>query len=151
MSIKEQIEKDLKVAMLAGDKVLVTTLRGLKSTILYAEVASSKREVGISEDETIALLQKEAKKRKESADLYRQGGNSASAEAEDMESKVIAKYLPAQLGEDEIKTIVAELAEKHEIDSLQQMGQLIGLVKQQAGGASDGAVIAKLVKEYLEK
>lgn len=151
MSIKEQIEKDLKVAMLSGDKVLVTTLRGLKSTILYAEVAGSKREVGISEDETIALLQKEAKKRRESADLYRQGGNSASAEAEDMESKVIAKYLPAQLGEDEIKTIVAELAEKHEIDSLQQMGQLIGLVKKQAGGASDGAVIAKLVKEYLEK
>jgi uncharacterized protein YqeY len=75
-STKQQIDADLKTAMLAGDKTLVTTLRGLKSAILYVEVAENAREKGLPEDAVVAILQKEAKKRQESADLYLQGGNT---------------------------------------------------------------------------
>lgn len=151
MSIKQQIEQDLKTAMLSGDKVLVTTLRGLKSAILYAEVGSSRREVGLSDDEVTQLLQKEAKKRLESALLYRQGGNQESAEAEKIEAEVIAKYLPAPMSDDELNEIVAKEASARGFESLQQMGQLIGAVKEKTAGAADGATIARLVKEYLEK
>lgn len=70
MTISEQIDADLKQAMLAGDKTLVTTLRGLKSVILYEEVAKGLRDTGLDDDAVITLFSKEAKKRQESADLY---------------------------------------------------------------------------------
>lgn len=73
--LKQKIEQDIKTAMLAGDKTLVMTLRGLKSAILYIEVAQGIRDTGLPDAEVIDLLAKEAKKRQESADLYKQGGN----------------------------------------------------------------------------
>ena len=82
MSIKATIEADIKTAMLAGEKERVTTLRGLKSSILYAEVAAGKRDEGLDEQTVTSLMQKEAKKRQESADLYIQGGNKERAESE---------------------------------------------------------------------
>ncbi len=82
MGLKQQIDADLKTAMLAGDKVLVTTLRGLKSVILNVEVAEGSRETGLADDKIISLLQKEAKKRQESADLYLQGGSVERQQAE---------------------------------------------------------------------
>ena len=65
MTIKEQISNDIKTAMLAGEKERVTTLRGIKSAILYAEVAKGARDTGLPEDEVVALLQKESKKRQD--------------------------------------------------------------------------------------
>src|ERR671929_50955 len=99
MSLKERIDQDLKQAMLAGDKTLVTTLRGLKSAILYAEVAKGSRDKGLSDEEVVEILTKEAKKRQESADMYSQGGSAEKAEAELTEKTVIEKYLPAQLSD----------------------------------------------------
>lgn len=149
MTIKELINKDLKSAMLAGEKDLVTTLRGLKSAILYAEVAAGSRGDGISEQEVITLFQKEAKKRQESAVLYRQGGNEEKALNEEKEKEIIEKYLPAQLSEEKIKEIIDNEAGKIADLNIQKMGQLIGAVKAITGGAADGALIAKLVKEKL--
>jgi uncharacterized protein YqeY len=151
MTIKQQIEADLKQAMLAGDKTLVTTLRGLKSAILYVEVAEGSRDSGLAEPTVIALLQKEAKKRQESAEIIHKGGNEEKATADVQEKVVIQKYLPTQLSEDEVKKLVTEQAEKLGIASPQQMGQLIGAVKQASSGAADGALIARLAKEYLAR
>lgn len=149
MNIKERLEADLKQAMLAGDKPLVTTLRGLKSAILYAEVASGDRETGIDEASMITLLQKEAKKRQESADLYIQGGNQTQADAELKEKTIIEQYLPAQLDEAEITKLVEEVIKETNASGMQAMGQVIGQVKQRAGGSADGATIARIVKEQL--
>jgi hypothetical protein len=151
MSIKDQINEDLKTAMLAGEKELVTTLRGLKSAILYAEVADGVREGGLDEQAEIALLQKEAKKRQESAEMYAQGGNDEKAAAEEAEKLIIQKYLPQQLTEAEVQQLVEEEAAKMPGVSIQQMGQLIGAVKKASNGAADGALIARLTKEYLSK
>ncbi len=149
--IKQQIEQDLKTALLAGEKDRVMTLRGLKSAILYAEVAEGAREQGISEEATIMLLAKEAKKRQESADLYRQGGDETRAEAELAEKKIIETYLPAQLSEDELKQVVEAAVVSTGATSIQQMGQVIAAVKKETQGAADGARIAQLVKERLEQ
>jgi len=149
MSLKQTIDQDLKTAMLAGDKVLVTTLRGLKSVILNEEIATGARDKGLDDDKIIILLAKEAKKRQESADLYEQGGNKEKATAELEEKTVIEKYLPQQLSEDEIKVMIDEVITGIGEVSQQQMGQIIGAVKQKTGPASDGAVIARLVKERL--
>lgn len=148
MGLKEQIEADLKTAMLAGEKTLVTTLRGLKSAILNVEVAKGARETGLPESEITDVLAKEAKKRQESADMYIQGSSQDRADAELQEKAVIEKYLPKRMTEDEIKQIIEEVTT--EIGATpQQMGQIIGTVKQRTAGSADGAVIARLVKEKL--
>lgn len=146
MTIKEQLIIDIKTAMLGGDKILTTTLRGLKSVILYAEVAKGSREEGLPEADIIDLFSKEAKKRQESADLFTQGGNAQKAAAELVEKKVIEKYLPQQLSDQELQTVVdAVVAELGGITQ-SQMGQAISKVRAQVGAAADGGRIAKAVK-----
>lgn len=149
--LKQQLEQDVKTALLAGDKDRVTTLRGLKSVILYAEVAKGSREEGLPDDEILALFAKEAKKRQESADLYRQGGNMQKANAELAEKAIIEEYLPAQLTDEELAQIVDEALAQFETLSPQIMGQVIGVVKQKTEGRADGSRIAQLVKERLTK
>ncbi len=149
MSIKEQIEQDIKQAMLSGNKTLVTTLRGLKSAILNAEVAKGARASGLPDTEIIDILAKEAKKRQESADMYNQGGRPESADAEMTEKQVIEKYLPAQLAESDISQLVSDVIAEQGASGMQAMGQVIGVVKQRTAGSADGAVIARIVKEKL--
>lgn len=148
MNIKQQIDQDLKSAMLAGEKTLVTTLRGLKGAILNAEIAQNARDTGLSNDQVMALLQKEAKKRQESADLYLQGNNTEKQQAELAEKLVIEKYLPEQLSEADVTKLVDEAVEAIGNDQ-KNMGQIIGQVRQKSGGNADGALIARLVKERL--
>lgn len=149
MSISKDIDADLKTAMLAGDKTLATTLRGLKSVILYEEVAKGVRDTGLEDEAVITLLSKEAKKRQESADLYVKGGNNEKAQQELTEKTIIEKYLPAQMSEEELIGIIEAVIESTGASSMQQMGQVIGAVKSKTGASADGALIAKIVKEKL--
>lgn len=149
MSIKEQIEIDLKQAMLARDKVLTETLRGVKSAILNVEVAENKRDVGLNDEEVTTILQKEAKKRQESAELFLQGGNTEKSEAEQQEKEVIEKYLPAQLTDEELSELIDTVIQETGAAGLQAMGQVIGQVKQRSNGQADGGRIATLVKDRL--
>ncbi len=151
MGIKATIDQDLKAAMLGGDKTLATTLRGLKAAILNVEIAEGKRDTGLSEDTVISLLQKEAKKRQESADLYEQGGSIEKRDAELSEKVIIEQYLPAQLSEAEITQLVDEAIQATGASGMQAMGQVIGAVKAKTGASADGAVIARLVKEKLSR
>ncbi len=146
MSLKQQIDADLKVAMLARDKVLTTTLRGLKSAILYAEVAQGNRDPGLDDEAIVQLFTKESKKRQESADLYIQGDNQERADAEMAEKQVISKYLPAQMSDQELEQIVDEVLAGLDIGDASAMGKAIGAVKQKVGAAADGARIANAVK-----
>lgn len=147
--LKQQLEKDLKSALLAGDKDRVTTLRGLKSVILYAEVAKGSREEGLPDEEILVLFAKEAKKRQESADLYVKGGNQEKADAELAEKLIIETYLPKQLSDDELAAIVDGVVKEFESPSPQLMGQIIAKVKQATEGRADGSRIAQFVKERL--
>lgn len=149
MDIKAQLETDLKTALLAGDKDTATTLRGLKGAILNVEIAQNARETGLSNDAVIDILAKEAKKRQESADLYIQGNDQTRADKELAEKAIIEKYLPAQLSDEELTSMVEAAIAETGASGPQAMGQVIGKVKAQAGGQADGGRIAKLVKEKL--
>jgi uncharacterized protein YqeY len=151
MTIKEQLDADVKQAMLAGDKTLVMTLRGLKSAILNVEVAEGIRESGLPDERVIDLFAKESKKRQESADLYKRGGDEARAQAELDEKTVIEKYLPQQLSDEELSGIIDEVIKTAGVSGPQAMGQVIGQVKGKTAGAADGARIAALVKERLSQ
>jgi len=147
--LEEKLEQDIKTALLAGDKQTATTLRGLKSALLYVKVAEGKRDSGLTDDEVITVLSKEAKKRQESADLYRQGGDEARAEAELNEKKLIENYLPAQLSEAEVAAAIDEIIASTGATDMKAMGQVIGATKVKLGATADGAIIARLVKEKL--
>jgi uncharacterized protein YqeY len=149
MTIKEHIDADIKKALLAGEKQLVTTLRGIKSALLYVEVAEGSRESGLSEEKVMQLLLKEAKKRQESADLYVKGGNSERAQQELDEKAVIEKYLPAQMSDEDIAKEVDVVLNSMPDATIKDMGRVIGAVKAKVGASADGSKVAELVKVRL--
>ncbi len=148
--IETQLEQDIKTAMLAGDKVRVLRLRTLKSAILSAKVANGTRNSVMPDDQVISIFSKEAKKRQESAELYKQGGNDFKAAEELAEKDLIDAYLPARLSEAEISVVVDEVISSTG-EHNPALGAIISQVKAKTGGAADGAVIARLVKEKLAK
>ncbi len=135
--------------MLAGDKQLTTTLRGLKSAVLYAEVAAGKRDQGLDDEAVIALFSKEAKKRQESADLYQKGEAPEKAAAELAEKQVIERYLPQQMDDDELADVVDQVIASQGASGMQAMGQVVAAVKQQVGARADGGRIAAAAKSKL--
>lgn len=147
-SLEQQIESDLKTAMLSHDSQTVNTLRMLKGALLNVKVATGKRDSGLSDEEVMTTLAKEAKKRQESADLYLQGNDQTRADQELAEKAIIEKYLPAQMSEAELAQLVDEAVAAVGADKT-KMGQIIGQVKAKAGAAADGSLIARLVKEKL--
>lgn len=149
MALEQQIDQDLKKALLNGEKLKVETLRGLKSVFLYAKVAAGTRGTDFTDEQLMPMLAKEAKKRQESIELYLQAGDEARAEKEQTEKAIIEDYLPKQLSEEELVLIVNEVMAQMDAEGMSAMGKVIAEVKQKTQGAADGALIAKLVKERL--
>jgi len=147
--LEQKLEQDLKTAMLAGDSERVMTLRNMKSALLNVKVASGKRETGLSDDEVLPILSKEAKKRQESADFYVQGGSQDRADKELSEKSIIEEYLPKQLSTEEITAIVEEVIAALGASGPSAMGQVMGQVKAKTGSTADGSIVAKIVKEKL--
>lgn len=149
MALKEQIQNDMKAALLGGNRFEGDVLRDLKAAILNEEVAQGAREAGLGDDKIEALIAKEVKKRKESIALYEANGRPELAEAEQKEIAVLEAYLPQQMSEDEIRDLAVAIITELGANSPQQMGQVIGAIKAKAGTAADGAVVARIVKELL--
>ena len=149
MALKQRIQDDLKAALLSGDRFAGETLRGLKAAILNEEVAQSKRDEGLEDSVIEQIIAKEVKKRNGAAALYDQNMRQDSAADERHEAEILMVYLPKQLSEAELKTVVdAKVQELGATDS-KMMGQVIGAVKKDVGNTADGGMIAKLVKEAL--
>ncbi len=149
MALKEQIQNDMKAALLGGDRFVGDTLRNLKAAILNEEVAQNKRDTGISDAEIEVIIVREVKKRNESITLYEQNGRPELAEEERKEAAVLSVYLPQQLSENEIRELAKTVIEAMENVGPSMMGQVIGGVKAKAGTSADGATIARVVKELL--
>lgn len=147
-SLKDQLNADLKTAMLARNSLAVEVIKGIKTAILYEEVAKGKREAGLSDAEIEQVLVREAKKRDESASLFDQGGNLDAADKERAEKKLIEAYLPAQLSDAELDAIVVSTLEEMG-DSLQP-GPAIGAVKARVGTKADGARVAAAVRKHVQ-
>jgi uncharacterized protein YqeY len=149
--LENKLEQDLKAALLAKDSQRVSVLRGLKSVLLNVKVAEGKRESGLGDDEILKIFAKEAKKRQESADLYKQGGDEGRAGAELAEKAIIEEYLPEQMSEEELSKLVDEAVAATGAKEQKDMGKVIGMVRGKAGAGADGAAIARLVKAKLQE
>jgi uncharacterized protein YqeY len=150
MALKEQINDDLKAALLGGDRFRSDVLRNLKAAILNEEVAKGARDEGLADADIEQVIVKEVKKRNESASLFRGAGREELADTELKEAEVLSAYLPKQLSEQEVKTVVEKQASDLGISDPSGMGQLIGAVKKELGSSADGATIAKVVKDFLK-
>lgn len=150
-SLKETIKSDLTAAMKAGDDTVKSTLRMALSAISNAEVAGDEA-VELNDDQVVKVLQSEAKKRAESAEVYEQNGRAEQAAKERAEAEVLAKYLPAAMSEDELRAVVAEEVAKAAAagqEGPKAMGGVVKAVRERVGSSADGSLIAQLVKAAL--
>lgn len=147
-SLKATLQHDLHNAMRAREQLKVDTLRMVLTGISNEEVSGvAARE--LSDAETLKVLAKEAKKRKESATAYRDADRPELAEREDAELVVLEAYLPEQLGDDELTAIVDRAVAQVGATSMAQMGQVMKVAQTEAAGRADGGALAAKVKARL--
>lgn len=149
--LAERIAREMKAALLGGNRFRGDVLRNFKAALLNEEVSLGKRDEGLSDAEVEKVLAREVKKRLESAKLYHDNGRDELAEPEEKEAAILQEFLPEQLSEDEIRNIVGGIIAGFDEVSMQQMGQVIGAVKAKVGTAADGALVAQIVKNMLSK
>lgn len=149
MSLANKIDQDLKSAMLARDAFRTGVLRDLKSAFLYEEVAKGKREEGLNDEEKMAVIAREVKKRDDAIVIYTGAGDKEREQKELAEREILASYLPKPLTDDELREIVKRVITAGGF-GVKDMGRAIGDVKKEVGAAADGGRIAMIVKENLK-
>jgi uncharacterized protein YqeY len=150
MSLEEKVMLDLKTAMLAKDEKALRGLRAIKSAIIYAKTAEG-ASGKIKEEDEVKLLQKLVKQRKDSLEIYEKQDREDLAVKEREEIEVIEKFLPKQMDEAELKTIISKIIEETGASSPADMGKVMGMANKQLAGKADGKTIAGIVKEMLNK
>ncbi len=146
--LQKKIEDDFKAAMKAKSPAY-PVISFLRAAIKQTEVDSRKE---LTEEDVVAILRSQIKKRKESIEEYTKGGRPELADKEMLEMKVLEGYLPAQMPEADIrKIVVASIAEMGVAGDMSKMGQVVGKVMAQVKGKTDGGSVSKLVKEELAK
>ncbi|MFF3346038.1 GatB/YqeY domain-containing protein [Streptomyces sp. NPDC002779] len=150
-TLKSKLQDDLNSAIKGRDELRSSTLRLTLAAITKEEVAGKqKRE--LSDDEVLKVITKEAKKRREAADAFAQGGRAESAEREKAEGEVLAAYLPQQLSDEELERIVTEAvgeARAAGAEGPRAMGAVMKIVNPKVAGQAEGGRVAAAVKKLL--
>ena len=149
MSLKQQIDFDIKKAMLAKNKDELTALRSIKSAILLAETEKGAGGNTLSNEVEMKLLTKAAKQRKESAELFQKEGREDLAAKEKLELEIISRYLPEQVSKEELTKAIQQIISQTGVTSVKEMGKVMGLASKQFAGKADGKEIANIVKQLL--
>ena len=150
-NLKDQLKADLTISMKARNEVETSTLRMTLAAIMNAEVAGDEAKE-LTNEQVQAVVSSEAKKRAESADIYKEAGRVDAEAAERAELGILQKYLPAQLSDNDLEKIVEEqiaVAASSGLTGPKAMGAVVKAVRTQAGSGADGAKIANLVKLKL--
>ncbi len=150
MSIKEQLRADLIEAIRSRAVINSGTIRMVLSAITNEEVAGKEARV-LTDAEIVIVLSREAKKRREAAEAFIAAGRTDRALLEKEEGVIIAKYLPEQMSEEDVKKLIAEVITSSGAAGPADMGKVMGALKPQIAGKADGALVSKLVKESLAK
>ncbi len=148
MSLQQELMVKMKEAMKAKDAVALESLRAIKSEILLAQTKGGASGELVKDDE-IKLLQKLVKQRKDSAAIYKEQGRDDLAQPELTQVEIIAQFLPEQMGEEELKKIIAEIMEKVGATSMKDMGKVMGMASKKLAGKADGKAISTMVKQLL--
>lgn len=150
MSLKDRISEDIKAAMKAKEKIRLETVRSIKKVILEKE--SSLRAQGqeaLTETQELDILSQVAKQRRDSIEQYRKAGRDDLADQESQELAIIEEYLPKQLSDEEVATIIDEVIALTGATSVKDMGKVMGAAMQQLKGRAEGQKIQAMVKAKL--
>jgi len=165
MSLKEDLTKDLKTFLKEGKELEVSTLRQLLSSILNKEkekrfslfkknpdisAEEADKQSLLSDEEIADVINSEAKKRREAAEGFEKGGRTESAEKEKKELEILKKYMPEQLSEEEVKSLVLEAVSKIGAKDIKDMGKVMAELMPKTKGKADGSLVGRLVKESLQ-
>jgi uncharacterized protein len=146
VSLIERIDNDLKEALKAGNKEKVTVLRGLKSDIKYKQIDKGE---ALTDEEVTGVMSTSVKKVRDSIEQFTTAGRSDLVEKETLELGILMAYLPQQLGEEELRAIIAEAITESGADSPQKVGLVMKIVAPKVKGRADGKLVSKLANEML--
>ena len=149
-TLKDQLKKDLVVAMKAHDETAKTTIRMAVAAIMNAEVAGQAHE--LSDEEELKILTREVHTREESAETYAAAGREELAAKESAEAELLKKYLPEQLDAAQLQQIVDDVVAQASTDgkpTMKQMGQLVRAANEQVKGRAEGKAVADLVRKAI--
>ena len=145
MNIEEKVNAEIKNAMLAKDSKKLEALRAIKSVVLLLKTSPE----GLTEDSVNKALQKEVKKRKESADIYKSQNRADLEEVELFQARVMEEYLPKQMGEEEIKAELKKIISSVGASGPGDMGKVMGVASKAFAGKADNKIVSALVKQLL--
>ncbi len=147
-ALKDKLRRDLTDAIRSKDELRTATIRMALTSVTNAEVAG-KQARELSDEDVIAVLSREVKKRREAAQAYRDGGRLDRADREDAEAGVLAGYLPAQLTDEELDALVADAIAETGASSPRDMGAVMKTLQPKVAGRAEGARVAAAVKREL--
>lgn len=148
MSVKEQLRADLTVAMKARDELTASTLRMVLTAITTEEVAG-KQARELSDDDVLKVLAREGKKRREAIEAFTSAGRDELADRERAEAAVIDRYLPAQLDDEQLATLVTAAIAETGAGDAKAMGQVMKVLTPRIAGRADGSRVAAEVRRQL--
>lgn len=151
MSLREQLNAEIKSAMLNKNKERLAALRLLLSEVKKIEVESQDRSQMLGDDQVIAIVSKMIKERKDSANQYKNAGREELAAAEESEIAVLSEFLPAQLSEEELNKLIEETIAEVGASSAKDMGKVMTAIKPKVQGKTDMGALSGLIKTILSK
>lgn len=146
---KQELKDELKKAMLDRDTERTSTLRMVISALGYYEINKGGANYEATEEDVEAVLQKEVKQRRDSIEQFKAGGRNDLVEKETKEVEMLSQFLPKQMDENEIKTIVTETIQATGATSMQDIGKVMGALMPKVKGKADGGLVNKIVRESL--
>jgi uncharacterized protein YqeY len=153
LTLKERLEQDMKAALRAKDAPRLNCIRMLRSQLQAREVAlraERGRDYQLEETEAQAAIAAYAKQRRDSIESYRAGGREELAVAEEQELAIVGEYLPRQLAEPELREVVRQVIAESGLRTQKDMGAVMRQVLGRVKGAADGALVNRIVREFLE-
>ena len=146
MDLRDKIKNDLKDAMKSGDNVTRDVLRMLNSDIKNVEIDLKKE---LADDDVVKIIKRNIKSRKDSIEQYKKGNREDLVVQEEKELKILEKYMPEQMSEEEIRKIIIDIVKKSEASGASDFGKVMGAVMKKTGRNVDGNVVSRIVKEEL--
>ena len=148
---KNQLQEELKQSMLAKDAVKTSVLRLLLSAINYYEINKGGAGYEATKEDVLAVVQKEAKQRRESIEQFQNAGRQDLVEKETKELAILQKYFPEQMSEEEVRKLVGDAITQTGATSMQDIGKVMGVLMPKVKGKADGSLVNSVVKEQLSK
>ncbi len=147
-ALKKRIEGDFKAALKSQDRFALDVLRMIKSEMKNREIEKGAGYT-LGDDEVTSVVSSAIKKRRDSIEMFTKGGRQELADKESKEVEFLARYLPQQMGEDELREAVKSVIASMDSPGVKQMGQVMKAVIAEVGKKADGSLVSKVVKELL--